>query len=463
MTPRSPKSNKSTTISRRLRSRAGQHLSIQLPELPQIRNLRSRRAATAAASSRNPPAGQLSAISVTSQPEPHHETLWDPPELPHSFQRVRTSGSTAYEPHSESHSNSLLSQPVDPYSSEQLRAETLSSFNTEIPQYHLQASPTPNVPSLHLSQFSEHPTSGEFDLRLAGDPGLQSNQQVELQNMSAIDFMVPSQYGSMDQYGSSTPLDSHSKDFRGTEPRATLMMLAGYQMGQQSQSSATYAPAYVSSPPLRSQSGRSEAGMPPYQPTSIPRSPYQQPLGPMRGSPTPMSYPQGSNDSSAIIGTPPQHPYAYPAMQPTLPNQPIGSLGNHGSSYPPAGAYPPTSYDMGYGSLPTTMYPPSATPAYSYDHMAQPNPAAGGLSSSPEQRNVRVLNQRPKPQCWEHGCNGRQFSTFSNLLRHQREKSGTAAKSYCPRCGAEFTRTTARNGHMAHEKCKSRRPSDASQ
>ena len=58
-----------------------------------------------------------------------------------------------------------------------------------------------------------------------------------------------------------------------------------------------------------------------------------------------------------------------------------------------------------------------------------------------------VVNQKPKPQCWEHGCNGREFSTFSNLLRHQREKSGPAAKSYCPKCCAEFTRTTARNGH----------------
>lgn len=72
---------------------------------------------------------------------------------------------------------------------------------------------------------------------------------------------------------------------------------------------------------------------------------------------------------------------------------------------------------------------------------------------------VRVLNQKPKPQCWEHGCNGREFSTFSNLLRHQREKSGTAAKSYCPKCGAEFTRTTARNGHLAHEKCSKQRRS----
>ncbi|KAM3086591.1 hypothetical protein ACMFMF_000538 [Clarireedia jacksonii] len=72
---------------------------------------------------------------------------------------------------------------------------------------------------------------------------------------------------------------------------------------------------------------------------------------------------------------------------------------------------------------------------------------------------VRVVQSRPKPQCWDHGCNGRQFSTFSNLLRHQREKSGVASKSTCPNCGAEFTRTTARNGHMAHEKCKQRRNS----
>ncbi|PSS27877.1 hypothetical protein M430DRAFT_93512 [Amorphotheca resinae ATCC 22711] len=82
-------------------------------------------------------------------------------------------------------------------------------------------------------------------------------------------------------------------------------------------------------------------------------------------------------------------------------------------------------------------------------------PSKVGSSDSGDQ--VRVVHSRPKPQCWEHGCNGRQFSTFSNLLRHQREKSGAATKSICPNCGAEFTRTTARNGHMAHEKCKQRR------
>lgn len=90
-------------------------------------------------------------------------------------------------------------------------------------------------------------------------------------------------------------------------------------------------------------------------------------------------------------------------------------------------------------------------------YQTQQSPEMVGSQSSAD--GVRVVHSRPKPQCWEHGCNGRRFSTFSNLLRHQREKSGQAAKSTCPNCGAEFTRTTARNGHMAHEKCKQRKSS----
>ena len=84
--------------------------------------------------------------------------------------------------------------------------------------------------------------------------------------------------------------------------------------------------------------------------------------------------------------------------------------------------------------------------------------STGGLDG---QNHPRVTGARPKPQCWEHGCNGRPFSTFSNLLRHQREKSGTAAKSSCPRCGAVFTRTTARNGHVENEKCKPRKMTES--
>jgi hypothetical protein len=93
-------------------------------------------------------------------------------------------------------------------------------------------------------------------------------------------------------------------------------------------------------------------------------------------------------------------------------------------------------------------------------HQVTPSAVMGGSNSQDAAAGqVRVVQSRPKPQCWEHGCNGRQFSTFSNLLRHQREKSGQAVKATCPQCGAEFTRTTARNGHLLHEKCKQKRNS----
>jgi hypothetical protein len=119
-------------------------------------------------------------------------------------------------------------------------------------------------------------------------------------------------------------------------------------------------------------------------------------------------------------------------------------------------SYPPTTYMGEYSTYATapslsSHYPPrSIMPDPS---MMYPVQMGGPVDSS----QVRVVQSRPKPQCWEHGCNGRQFSTFSNLLRHQREKSGQAAKATCPNCGAEFTRTTARNGHLLHDKCKTKR------
>ncbi|KAK8149578.1 hypothetical protein G3M48_006462 [Beauveria asiatica] len=57
------------------------------------------------------------------------------------------------------------------------------------------------------------------------------------------------------------------------------------------------------------------------------------------------------------------------------------------------------------------------------------------------------------PVCWDHGCNGRVFSSWSNLRRHQRERRGMSPKSLCPLCGAFFSRTTARNQHLANMSC----------
>ena len=60
----------------------------------------------------------------------------------------------------------------------------------------------------------------------------------------------------------------------------------------------------------------------------------------------------------------------------------------------------------------------------------------------------------PKPQCWDHECNGRRFSSVSNLLRHCREKDGIAIKVTCPYCQTRFTRSTAMNSHLNRGKCK---------
>lgn len=136
----------------------------------------------------------------------------------------------------------------------------------------------------------------------------------------------------------------------------------------------------------------------------------------------------------------------------------IDSCNSADSSRSP-GMYDSSMYGQTYSSAPTS------TPIYGQS-LSYPSPFVGSnvneVMAKPlgSDASIRVLNQRPKPQCWEHGCNGRQFSTFSNLLRHQREKSGSASKSYCPRCGAEFTRTTARNGHLAHDKCTPRKASE---
>ena len=57
-------------------------------------------------------------------------------------------------------------------------------------------------------------------------------------------------------------------------------------------------------------------------------------------------------------------------------------------------------------------------------------------------------------RCWEHGCNGRQFSTQSNLTRHLKEKAKRIPKVSCPWCGATFMRVNSRNNHMFNRSCK---------
>ncbi|KAJ5899471.1 hypothetical protein N7495_004215 [Penicillium taxi] len=152
--------------------------------------------------------------------------------------------------------------------------------------------------------------------------------------------------------------------------------------------------------------------------------------------------------------------------------------------FPPLQSYPSSAIPIDYGghpsgpmqgyhqdSAPSSAYIPSSAGARQHysrrssHHSPMSSQAASlisdpvfspadSLTTSDADRQVRVISSRPRPQCWDHGCNGREFSTFSNLLRHQREKSGVVAKAECPICRAVFTRTTARNIHVAQGKCK---------
>lgn len=142
----------------------------------------------------------------------------------------------------------------------------------------------------------------------------------------------------------------------------------------------------------------------------------------------PMTY-----NSLSIHQPVPSTPNIYSASRPQL--QPVQVQGNS-----------VISTDTYYTQQRPVQLPSSTSTPSNFPPISQP------LESTPTE--PEATGSRTKPQCWDHGCNGRQFSTFSNLLRHQREKSGTATKARCPHCGTEFTRTTARKGHMEGGKCK---------
>ncbi|KAF2862949.1 hypothetical protein K470DRAFT_262439 [Piedraia hortae CBS 480.64] len=173
-----------------------------------------------------------------------------------------------------------------------------------------------------------------------------------------------------------------------------------------------------------------------------------------------------------------EHPYDQQQQQAAYTMVPgrgvsVNELGSAPSAHAGFRSAAATTYQYPYSTTASASRTPSAAnsahssayahaaPQHSFSYPPPYHPNAAGatetVASAQQSSSMRAVNERPKPQCWEHGCNGRQFSTFSNLLRHQREKAGTAAKSKCPKCGAEFTRTTARNGHVAHDKCQDRR------
>ncbi|KAK3054889.1 hypothetical protein LTR09_004047 [Extremus antarcticus] len=280
------------------------------------------------------------------------------------------------------------------------------------------------------------------------------HQPTAAAEMSSLGFLLPSQYGS-------GPIEAEPGSYNMEQN-----YIAPPRMSQPPATSATAAYTQtISSSPALYQSRSAPSSQPNFRRYSD---------FPEGNTPEPSyanSYrrPTNSHDSGSSIEYSMAPGQSIPSIsglvQSPQPSPHIGS--NHSGMMPQYGANPsrsPGMYDSSmYGQ--TYSSAPTSTPIYGQS-LSYPSPFVGSnvneVMAKPlgSDASIRVLNQRPKPQCWEHGCNGRQFSTFSNLLRHQREKSGSASKSYCPRCGAEFTRTTARNGHLAHDKCTPRKASE---
>ncbi|KAI5271214.1 hypothetical protein E4T47_05457 [Aureobasidium subglaciale] len=95
-------------------------------------------------------------------------------------------------------------------------------------------------------------------------------------------------------------------------------------------------------------------------------------------------------------------------------------------------------------TLQTPQHIPTTTPA-----------AADQCANIAPTDNQRPLsNGRELPRCWNSCCNGRTFSTQSNLVRHQREKRGVGTDLKCSFCGVEFSRSSARKTHEAERRCR---------
>lgn len=86
--------------------------------------------------------------------------------------------------------------------------------------------------------------------------------------------------------------------------------------------------------------------------------------------------------------------------------------------------------------------------------VAQPSQQASAPSSMRNSTHDAANSSSNLPRCWGRCCNGRAFSTPSNLARHQREKRGEAAKLRCSFCNATFSRSSARNAHETEKRCR---------
>ncbi|KAK6005395.1 hypothetical protein QM012_007037 [Aureobasidium pullulans] len=94
---------------------------------------------------------------------------------------------------------------------------------------------------------------------------------------------------------------------------------------------------------------------------------------------------------------------------------------------------------------------PSELDSQGMEQHRSPSDTEPSTSAGPSPGSGQTV--KPVIRCWDHGCDGRRFSSISNFRRHQRERAGQTPVCFCPRCGAAFYRRWTRDHHVERGSC----------
>jgi len=132
---------------------------------------------------------------------------------------------------------------------------------------------------------------------------------------------------------------------------------------------------------------------------------------------------------------------AYHSPEPTL----TGALSRRPSQYSDQGFMMPSQAEvLPRIDLQNTESGTASTPSTANSSAEQSESQSSSCESRYPGKQVR---------CYDHGCDGREFASISNLRRHQRERDGQASVCSCPYCGVGFYRRWTRDHHVERKTC----------
>jgi hypothetical protein len=124
-----------------------------------------------------------------------------------------------------------------------------------------------------------------------------------------------------------------------------------------------------------------------------------------------------------------------------------GAVSRKSNQYSDHFIWTPTPYAICCPSPTNTSSPIDPEAVYSWGEEANATEMMTGFCSRPLSVHGKQM------MCYDHGCNGRKFSSISNLRRHQRERAGRTPLSFCCWCGAAFYRRWTRDHHVTRMSC----------